>query len=102
MSVQLSREGTPARSATSTPTRATLRTRPRIQRIVIRSWDYIPAVRVSALTLRLLAVLTLAVVSMGLLSISNWWGLPLLALALAILLFSIWVFTTSAKGWPPR
>jgi hypothetical protein len=79
-----------------------LRTRPRIQRILIRSWEYIPAVRVTVVILRLLAVLVLAVEGIALLSISNWWGLPLLAAAFAILPFSLWVFTTAAKGLPGR
>jgi hypothetical protein len=83
-----------------TTRRTTLRTRPRIQRILIRSWEYIPAVRVTFLVLRLLAVLCLAVVGVALLSISNWWGLPLLVLAVAVLPIGVWVFTTTAKGWP--
>jgi hypothetical protein len=79
---------------------ATLRTRPRIQRVLIRSWEYIPAVRIAFLVLRLLAVLCLTVVGIALLSISNWWGLPLLVLAVAALPIGVWVFTTTAKGWP--
>jgi hypothetical protein len=102
MSAQLTRERTPPRSGTSTTSRAILRTRPRIQRILIRSWEYIPAVRVTVVILRLLAVLVLAVEGIALLSISNWWGLPLLAAAFAVLPFSLWVFTTAAKGLPGR
>jgi hypothetical protein len=102
MSAQFTREGTLPRSGMSTVSRATLRTRPRIQRIVIRSWEYIPAVRVTLLTLRLLAVLVLTVVGIALLSTSNRWGLLDLALAFAVVPFSLWVFTTAAKGWPAR
>jgi hypothetical protein len=100
MSAQFVLEGTPPRSGTSTASRAALRTRPRIQRVLIRYWEYIPAVRVTVLILRLLAVLVLAVEAIALLSISSWWGLPLLAVAFAVLPFSLWVFTTAAKGWP--
>jgi hypothetical protein len=102
MSAQLTRERTPPRPGTSTTSRASLRTRPRIQRILIRSWEYIPAVRVTVLILRLLAVLVLAVEGTALLSISNWWGLPLLAAAFGMLPLILWVFTTAAKGWPGR
>jgi hypothetical protein len=102
MSAQFTLDGTPPRSGTSTTSRATLRTRPRVQRILIRSWEYIPAVRVTVLILRLLAVLVLAIEGIALLSISNWWGLPLLAVAVAVLPFSAWVFTTAGKGWPVR
>jgi protein-S-isoprenylcysteine O-methyltransferase Ste14 len=99
MSVQLNRVAAPSRPARSTPSRATLRTRPRIQRILIRSWEYIPAVRATLLILRLLAVLVMAVEGVALLSISNWWGLAILAVAFAVLPLSLWVFATAAKGW---
>jgi hypothetical protein len=82
--------------------RAALRTRPRIQRILIRSWEYIPAVRVTVLGLRLLAVLSLAFASAELLSRSSWWGLFSLATAFVVAPLSFWVFTTAAKGWPAR
>lgn len=102
MSAQFTLEGTPPRSGTSTTSRAALKTRPRIQRILIRSWEYTPAVRVTVLILRFLAVLVLAVQGIALLSMSNSWGLPLLAVAAAVVPFSLWVFTTAAKGWPAR
>jgi len=89
-------------SSAARPTRATLRTRPRIQRSLIRSWDYIQPVRVSFLVFRLLVVLWLAFVGIALLSISDWWGLPILAVAFAMVPISLWVFTTAAKGWPVR
>lgn len=100
MPAQLAREGTLPRYGMSTPSRATLRTRPRMQRILIRSWEYIPAVRVVVLSLRLLAVLVLAVAGTALLSTSNWWGLLTLAGAFAVAPIGLWVFATAAKGWP--
>jgi hypothetical protein len=102
MSAQLTREETLPRPGMSTTSRATLRTRPRIQRILIRSWEYVPAFRIAILILRLMAVLVLASVSVGLLSSSNWWGLLSLAATFAVARFSLWVFTTAAKGWPVR
>jgi hypothetical protein len=102
MSAQVIREGTPPRSGLSSTSRATLRTRPRVQRILIRSWEYIPAVRRTVLTLRLLAALIFAVVGTALLSTPNWLGLPLLAVAFGVLAFGLWVFSTAAKGWPAR
>ena len=50
-----------SRSSAARPTRATLRTRPRIQRTLIRSWEYIQPVRVTVLAIRLLVVLWLVV-----------------------------------------
>jgi hypothetical protein len=101
MSAQLTHEGTRPRYGMST-TRAALRTRPRVQRILIRSLEYIPAVRAAILILRLLAVGVLAVFGIALLSASNWWGLASLALGFAVVLLALWVFTTAAKGWPAR
>jgi hypothetical protein len=80
--------------------RATLRTRPRIQRVVIRSWEYIQPVRVTILAIRLLVVLWLFFLGAVLLSAGNAWGWTLLPAAAAVAAFSIWVFTTAAKGWP--
>jgi hypothetical protein len=80
--------------------RTALRTRSRIRRILIRSWEYIPTVRVTFLVLRLLAGLCLAVVGIAPVSISNWWGLLLLVLAVAVLPIGVWVFITTAKGLP--
>jgi hypothetical protein len=42
-----------------TTSRATLRSRPRIQRALIRSWEYIQPVRVTVLVIRLLVALWL-------------------------------------------
>ena len=84
----------------TTTSRATLRTRPRIQRAVIRSWEYIRPVRITILAIRLLVVLWLVVLGAVLLSAGNAWGLTLLPAAAAVFAFSVWVFTTAAKGWP--
>jgi hypothetical protein len=80
--------------------RATLRTRPRMQRILIRSWEYIRPVRVTILVIRLLVVLWLAILSTVPLSAGNAWGWALLPAAVAVLALSVWVFATAAKGWP--
>jgi hypothetical protein len=82
------------------PTRATLQTRPSIQRTLIRSWEYIRPVRVSILIVRLLVVLWLVFLSAALMSAGHAWGWILLPAAAAVLAVSFWVFTTAAKGWP--
>jgi hypothetical protein len=102
MSAPLTLEGTTPRPGMTAPSRATLRTRPPIQRILIRSWEYIPAIRVAVLAVRLLAVVVVVAVGIALLSISNWWGLVDLAAAPAVAAVGLWVFTTAAKGWPVR
>ena len=90
----------PAKGMITATSRATLRTRPRIQRTLIRSWEYIQPVRVTILVIRLLAVLWLAFLSTVLLSAGNAWGWTLLPAAVAAAAVSVWVFTTAAKGWP--
>jgi hypothetical protein len=90
----------PSWSSAARPTRATLRTRPRIQRTLIRSWEYIQPVRVSVLIVRLLVVLWLFFLGAVLTSAGNTWGLTLLPAAAAMLALSLWAFTTAAKGWP--
>jgi hypothetical protein len=82
------------------PTRATLRTRPRIQRTLIRSWEYIRPVRVSILIVRLLVVLWLVFLGAALMSAGHTLGWTLLPAAVAVLALSAWIFTTAAKGWP--
>lgn len=89
-----------SRSSTARPTRATLRTRPRIQRTFIRSWDYIKPVRVTILTIRVLVVLWLVVLGALLMSAGYTWAWTLLPAAAAVLAFSVWMFSTAAKGWP--
>jgi hypothetical protein len=88
----------PATSAN--PSRATLQTRPRIQRSLIRSWEYIQPVRVTFLVIRLLVVLWMIVLSAILMSADVGWGWILLPAAAAVLALSVWVFSTAAKGWP--
>jgi hypothetical protein len=89
-------------SSAARPTRATLRTRPRIQRTLIRSWEYIRPLRITILFVRLLVVLWLVFAGGALLSIGNPWGLTLLPAAVAMLAVTVWVFNTATKGWPAR
>jgi hypothetical protein len=88
---------TPRSSPTS---RATLRTRPRIQRALIRSWEYIRPVRITFLVIRLLVVLWIVALSAILLSAGYAWGWPLIPAAVGVFALSVWVFATAAKGWP--
>jgi hypothetical protein len=90
----------PGEGMIMTTDRATLRTRPRIQCALIRSWEYIQPVRVTILAIRLLVVLWLAFLSVVLLSAGNAWGWILPPAAVAVLALSLWVFNTAAKGWP--
>jgi small-conductance mechanosensitive channel len=87
-------------SSTARPTRATLRTRPRIQRSLIRSWEYIQPVRISILVVRLMVVLWQIFLAVELTSAGYTWGWSLLAAAAAMLAVSVWVFATATKGWP--
>lgn len=89
-----------SQSSTARPTRATLQTRPRIQRSVIRSWEYIRPVRISVLIVRLLVVLWLLFLGAMLTQAGYTVGWTLLPAAAAVLAFSLWVFSTAAKGWP--
>ena len=89
-----------SRSPAARPTRATLRTRPRIQRTLIRSWEYIQPIRVTVLAIRLLVVLWLLFLGAAVMSAGDAWGWVLLPAAAAVLAVSLWVFTTAAKGWP--
>lgn len=87
-------------SSAARPTRAILRTRPRIQRTLIRSWEYIQPVRVSVLIVRLLAVLWMVILAAMLTSAGYAWALTLLPAAVAVVAVSVWVFNTAGKGWP--
>ena len=91
-----------SRSSAPRPTRATLQTRPRIQRTLIRSWDYIQPVRVTVLVIRLLVVVWLVFLGAALLSAGNTWGWILPPAAAGVLALSVWIFTTAAKGWPVK
>jgi hypothetical protein len=88
----------PPRSSIARPTRATLRTRPDIQRILIRSWEYIRPIRVTILAIRLLVVLWLIALGAALMLAGHTWGWILLPAAVAVFAFSVWVFSTAAKG----
>src|SRR5512135_1242099 len=85
-------------SSAARPTRTALRTRPRIQRTLIRSWEYSQPVRVSILIVRLLVVLWLLFLGAALMSAGIIWGWTLLPAAVAVFALSVWVFTTAAKG----
>jgi hypothetical protein len=85
-----------------TTSRATLRTRPRIQRTLIRSWEYIRPVRVTVFAIRLLVVLWLLFLGAALLYAGNDWGWALLPAAAAVAALSAWIFTTAAKGYGPE
>jgi hypothetical protein len=91
---------TSARSSAARPTRATLQTRPHIQRTLIRSWEYIRPVRIGVLIVRLLVVLWLIILGAVLMSSGYASGWVLLPAAAAVAAFGIWVFSTAAKGWP--
>jgi hypothetical protein len=86
-------------SPAARPTRATLRTRPLVQRALIRSWEYIRPVRVSILIVRLLVALWLVFLGVTLMSRGYVWGWTLLPGAMAVVAVGAWVFTTAAKGW---
>jgi hypothetical protein len=86
-----------ARQATR---RAALQTRPPIQRVLIRSWEYIPPVRLAILGIRMLVTLWLVFLGALLLSAGNASGWALFPAAAAVAAISLWVFTTAAKGWP--
>jgi len=90
----------PSEARTTTPSRATLQTRPRSQRILIRSWEYIRPVRITVLTIRLLVVLWLVILSVALMSAGAAWAAVLLPTAVAVFAFSLWVFSTAGKGYP--
>ena len=87
-------------SSAARPTRATLRTRPRIQRALIRSWEYIPAVRITVLIVRLLVVLWLLFLGAALTAAGTGWGLTMFPAAVAVFAIARWMFNTARKGWP--
>jgi hypothetical protein len=87
-------------SSNQRPTRAILRTRPRIQRTLIRSWEYIQPVRVSILVVRLLVALWLVFLGTMLMSAGYTWGWTLFLAAGAVLAVGTWVFAVTSRGWP--
>jgi hypothetical protein len=92
--------GGPADGAATHPSRATLKTRPPIQRALVRYWEYIPPVRVTFLVIRMLVVLWMIVLGVLLPSSGQAWGWIMLPGAAAVFALSLWVFSTAAKGWP--
>ena len=90
----------PANGAIKNPSRATLQTRPLIQRALVRYWEYIQPVRVTVLVIRLLVVVWMVVLGAILLSAGIAWGWILFPAAVAVFALSVWVFSTAGKGWP--
>ena len=90
----------PATSANTTPSRATLKTRPRIQRALIRSWEYNRPFRITVLIIRLLVVMWMLVLTDLLVSNGFAWGWAMPPAAVAVFAITLWVFTTAQKGWP--
>ena len=84
----------------ATPSRATLQTRPRIQRALVRSWEYSRPVRITVLVIRMLVVMWLFVLTDLLVSNGVAWGWTLPAAAAAVFAIALWTFTTAEKGWP--
>ena len=80
--------------------RPALRTRPPVERALIRSWEYVPSVRATVLAIRLLVVLWLVVLGAVLMSAGHAWGWVLLPAAAGVGAFGFWVFHTAAKGAP--
>lgn len=90
----------PSSAARLATRRATLQTRPPVQRVLIRSWEYIPAARVAILGIRMIVTLWLVFLGALLLSAGNGSGWALFPAAAGVAAISFWVFTTAAKGWP--
>jgi hypothetical protein len=91
----------PPVTATSTrPSRATLKTRPRVQRALIRSWEYNRPFRITVLIIRLLVVLWMFVLTNLLVSNGIAWGWVMPPAAVAVFAIALWVFYTAEKGWP--
>jgi hypothetical protein len=91
---------TPTIPTAARPARATLQTRPRVQRVCIRSWEYVRPVRITLVVIRLLVVVWLFVLANLLVSNGIVWGWTLLPAAVAVVAIRLWVFKTAEKGWP--
>jgi hypothetical protein len=89
-----------SRQSAARPTRATLKSRPRIQRALIRSWEYIQPVRVSILVVRMLVALWLIFLGSILMSTGYTWGWTMFLAAGAVLAVGMWVFAIAGRGWP--
>ena len=90
----------PADATHATPSRATLQTRPRIQRALIRSWEYSRPFRITVLVIRMLVVMWLFVLTDLLVSNGFAWGWAMPPAAVAVFAIALWVFYTAEKGWP--
>ena len=90
----------PADATSTTPSRATLQTRPRIQRALIRSWEYNRPFRATVLIIRLLVVMWMFVLTDLLVSNGFAWGWAMPPAAVAVFAIALWVFYTAEKGWP--
>ncbi len=82
------------------PSRETLKTRPQIQRALIRSWEYKRPVRITVLAIRLLVVMWLLFLTSILTSAGYAPAWALIPAAIGVLGFALWVNNTAAKGWP--
>jgi hypothetical protein len=80
--------------------RAALRTRPPVQRALIRYWEYNKTVRVTVFVIRLLVVAWLVFLGGALLYGGISWGWLLFPAAVGTLALGTWIFTTAGKGWP--
>ena len=80
--------------------RAALRTRPLVQRALVRSWEYVRPVRAAVLAIRLLVTLWLLLLGGLLVSAGHAWGWILMPAAVGVSAFGFWVFHTAAKGAP--
>jgi hypothetical protein len=89
-----------SRQSAARPTRASLKSRSRIQRALIRSWEYIQPVRVSILAVRMLVALWLVFLGTILMSAGYTWGWTLFLAAGAVLAVGMWVFAIAGRGWP--
>jgi hypothetical protein len=90
----------PADAINTTPSRAALQTRPRVQRACIRSWEYVRPFRITVLVIRMLVVMWLFVLTDLLVSNGIAWGWTLPPAAVVVFAVSLWVFNTAEKGWP--
>jgi hypothetical protein len=90
----------PADATSTTPSRATLQTRPPVQRALIRSWEYSRPARITVLAIRVLVTMWLFVLTAILESHGHAWAYALVPAAVGVFAFGLWVFKTAEKGWP--
>jgi hypothetical protein len=82
-------------------TRPTLQTRPPVQRLLIRSWEYNSRpVRIAVFAIRLLVAAWLVVLGAILLSGGYAVGAALIPAAAAVAAIGLWVYRTASAGWP--